>query len=249
MFKNRLFNGAHSILDIKLPRQQLLLFSSISMTNKLTESLAISFLHSFIERSHFRSFNQSENNWYGKRVLCLMTKLWDGLSEANRLGSSSTCNSVPVSLLCLQFIVILVWKKNQLKLQKKLSVKGVQQKYPISTLGKIACKYLSRVCSLKRSLLYSLAKSSCNLRKSVVVVNITFQFPSKKSLNSGSAQAQIISLKQFIIIIVVFVISAINLQGHVFSCARKKAFRQTLKLHCYSICEQIQLYSKTWTNS
>lgn len=127
------------------------------------------------------------------------------------------CHYCAYSSLSSQF-----WKKKQLKLQKKLSVKGVQQKYPISTLGKIACKYLSRVCSLKRSQLYSLGKSFCNLTKSVVVVNITFQFLSKKSLNSGSAQAQIIPLKQFIIIIVVFVISAINLPGHVFSWARKK---------------------------
>ena len=133
------------------------------------------------------------------------------------LAAAFLCHYNAYSLLSSQF-----WEKNQLKLQKKLSVKGVQQKYPISTLGKIAYKSLSRVSSLKRSYLYSLAKSTWNLRKSVVVVNISFQFPSKKSLNSGSAQAQIIPLKQFIIIIVAFVISAINLQGHVFSCARKK---------------------------
>ena len=48
-----------------------------------------------------------------------MTKLWDGQFEANRLGSSSTCNSIPVSLLCLWFIVILVLEKKLVKASEK----------------------------------------------------------------------------------------------------------------------------------
>ena len=48
-----------------------------------------------------------------------MTKLWDGQFEANRLGSSSTCNCIPVSLLCLWFIVILVFEKKLVKASEK----------------------------------------------------------------------------------------------------------------------------------
>ena len=48
-----------------------------------------------------------------------MTKLWEGLFEANRSGSSSTCNSIPVSLLCLWFIVILVLEKKIVKASEK----------------------------------------------------------------------------------------------------------------------------------